>query len=91
MRRWAGPRALDWVLWGPDLTVGAADSPVYNHNPQSGPRTILLTTYIFSYLCRTIADFGEISNSNTNTVVDKQAGHTTLPTETTISIYPFLY
>ncbi len=39
MRRWAGPRALDWVLWGPDLTVGAADPPFYNHNSQSGHRT----------------------------------------------------
>ncbi len=26
MRRWAGPRALDWVLWGPHLTVGPAAS-----------------------------------------------------------------
>ncbi len=70
MRRWAGPRALDWVLWGPDLTVGAADSPFYNHNSQSGPRAILLTTYnCFSIYVAHLLIFEKFLNLNPVIVV----------------------
>jgi hypothetical protein len=54
MRRWAGPRALDWVLWGPDLTVGAADSPVYKITIHSRGSELLFSSQptILFHLCR---------------------------------------
>jgi hypothetical protein len=94
MRRWAGPRAprLGSVgsgshSWGSGLffiqsqsTVGAADSPFYSHNPQSGHQTILFTTYNFFFSIYVAHLLIFVKCLISNPVIAIQAGHTTLPT-----------